>query len=913
MRGRVVPAMKTRISVAVSVLIVAIIAALSFLALSFFRQEIRRNASNQQFILVSALATELDDKLATAQGELVALAASFPRDFSRAQEYLDSRVDVRLIFDNCVALIFPSGRMTAITPFEPDMLRNDYSGREYFRRTMESGQPYISKPFITFQKRGMPIINLTAPLLDKRGRIEAILVGSIDLTRHNFLGKLAHLRLGKGGYVYLYDSGRTMIMHPDAGRIMKKDVPPGANSLFDRALQGFEGSGETVNSRGVAVLASFKRLKTTDWIMAASTPLSEAYGSVNKAKAFLGTALAVSALLSVALVWGLMSFLTVPLANFTRHVQEFSRKKGGARFFHRDRQDEIGILAAAFNRMIEALDRENEALARSEAMLSESQRLAHVGNWELDIATGTITWSDEMYRLTGLAPGTFSGTREGFFGLVTPHDREAVENAVAAALRNESKFNLEHNFVRPDGTERTVHAEAEVFFDGAGTPVRIFGTVKDITERKKVEEALRASERKFAVAFKASPDSIIISRLEDGRVLELNDSTATIFGYGREEAIGRTSMELGIWLTPEDRAAMVEALQQQGMLRNRELKLRTKSGDIRTILFSAREIEHAGERSLLAVIRDVTDLKQAEESLGDSRQELAAKHAQLQALYAEMEEKSRELEKAYAELKATHAQMLQREKMASIGQLAAGVAHEINNPIGFISSNLGTLRRYLGRLVDYIGFQGERLAAASPEVVAELAQKRQALKLDYILGDTGKLIDESLEGTERVRKIVADLKSFSRVDDTETRLADINECLESTLNIAWNEIKYKATVTKELGEIPAVRCNPQQLNQVFLNLLVNAAHAIEGQGEIGVGTCHEGEWIAIRVSDTGCGIPEEIRGRIFEPFFTTKEVGIGTGLGLSISYDIVRKHGGEISVESEPGNGTTFTVRIPVT
>ncbi|WP_298271443.1 ATP-binding protein [Geobacter sp.] len=788
MRGAVATGMKTRISVAVSVLIVTIIAALSFVALTFFRQEIRRNASDQQFVLVSALAAELDDKLATAQGELVAVAASFPRDFSRAQEYLDSRQDTRLIFDNCVALIVPSGRMSAISPFEPDMLRNDYSGREYFLRTMESGRPHISKPFITFQKRGMPIINLTAPLLDKRGRIEAILIGSIDLTRHNFLGKLAHLRLGKGGYVYLYDSDRTMIMHPDADRIMRKDVPPGANMLFDRALKGFEGSGETVNSRGVAMLASFKRLRTTGWIMAASTPLSEAYGSVNKAKVFLETALAVSALLSVALVWGLMNFLTVPLASFTRHVQEFSLKKGGARFFHRYRQDEIGILAAAFNRMIEALDRENEALARSEAMLAESQRLAHVGNWELDVATGTITWSDEMYRITGLAPGTFSGTREEFIGLVSPHEREVVENAAAASLRNEAKFNLEHNFVRPDGTERTVHAEAEVFFDGDGKPVRVFGTVKDITERKKVEEALRESERK-----------------------------------------------------------------------------------------------------------------------------LAAKHDQLRSFNAEREEKSRALEKAYAELKATHAQMLQQEKMASIGQLAAGVAHEINNPIGFISSNLGTLRKYVGRLVDYIGFQGERLAALSLEVATELAQKRQALKLDYIFNDTEKLIDESLEGTERVRKIVADLKSFSRVDDAETKLADINECLESTLNIAWNEIKYKATVKKELGDIPAVRCNPQQLNQVFLNLLVNAAHAIEGQGEIGVGTTHEGKWIAIRVSDTGCGIPEEIRGRIFEPFFTTKEVGVGTGLGLSISYDIVRKHGGEISVESEPGNGTTFTVLIPVT
>ncbi len=278
-----------------------------------------------------------------------------------------------------------------------------------------------------------------------------------------------------------------------------------------------------------------------------------------------------------------------------------------------------------------------------------------------------------------------------------------------------------------------------------------------------------------------------------------------------------------------------------------------------------------------------------------------------------LESQNRKLEKAYIELKATQAKILQQEKMASIGQLAAGVAHEINNPIGFISSNLGTLDKYVNRLTEFITAQSEIMGSLkSVESEEVLREKRKKLKLDYIIPDIKDLIRESLDGADRVRKIVQDLKSFSRVDEAEHKHADINECIESTINIVWNELKYKAKVKREYGELPLTVCYPNQLNQVFMNLLVNAAHAIEEQGEIGIKTWHEDGSIFVTISDTGAGIPKEILNRIFEPFFTTKEVGKGTGLGLSITYDIVKKHNGDITVQSEEGKGTAFTVRIPV-
>ena len=278
----------------------------------------------------------------------------------------------------------------------------------------------------------------------------------------------------------------------------------------------------------------------------------------------------------------------------------------------------------------------------------------------------------------------------------------------------------------------------------------------------------------------------------------------------------------------------------------------------------------------------------------------------------EIKRVSEELIVAYQELKETHSQLLQQEKMASIGQLAAGVAHEINNPMGFISSNLGTMGKYLERLEGFLEAQSDGLAEATPEARERIAQARRKFKVDYILEDARSLLAESQDGAERVRTIVQNLKSFSRVDEAQATYVDLNECIESTITIAWNELKYKTTLTRDYGELPPVKCLPQQLNQVFLNMLVNAAHAIEKQGEITVVTRREGDQVVIAISDTGGGIPEELKSRIFEPFFTTKEVGKGTGLGLSISYDIIKKHNGSIEVESEVGVGTTFTIKLPI-
>ncbi len=260
-----------------------------------------------------------------------------------------------------------------------------------------------------------------------------------------------------------------------------------------------------------------------------------------------------------------------------------------------------------------------------------------------------------------------------------------------------------------------------------------------------------------------------------------------------------------------------------------------------------------------------------------------------------------------ARLEQANKQLLQSEKLAAIGQLAAGVAHEINNPVGYVYSNLQTLENYLNdlfRLTDAID------TAASLE---DLRQIRHNIDYNYLREDLKDLLSESREGIERVKTIISAMKDFSHIEEEEFKQADLHRGIETTLNVVNNELKYKAEVVRDFGELPHVECIASQINQVIMNLLVNAAHAIEDFGKITIRTRHQGDTVTLEVEDTGKGIASEHLNRIFEPFFTTKGIGKGTGLGLSLSFNIIKKHNGEIEVHSEPGQGTRFRITLPVT
>jgi two-component system, NtrC family, sensor kinase len=371
--------------------------------------------------------------------------------------------------------------------------------------------------------------------------------------------------------------------------------------------------------------------------------------------------------------------------------------------------------------------------------------------------------------------------------------------------------------------------------------------------------------------------SLIVTDAQ-GLIQTANHATLELLGYAAEELLGQPLSKINIENDASDRFDTV-SLASNDTLTREEVKYKTKSGDVVPVLFSSSAMQGADDQleGIVCVALDLSNYKMLE------------------------------------------SQLLQSEKMASVGQLAAGVAHEINNPMGFIFSNLGTLGEYIQDITnlietykgleDKIG-QGELEKAKAQLVV--LQAKKNEVDLDYLLDDIDDLIKESRDGADRVRKIVLNLKEFSHVGREEKMPANINDGLDSTINIVWNELKYKVTIEKKYSDLPEIPCYLQEINQVFLNLLVNAGQAIEERGEINIRTYEEEQHVCIDIADSGKGMPPEVQKRIFEPFFTTKNVGEGTGLGLSMGYQIVvDKHGGKLLVSSEEGVGTTFTMKLP--
>jgi PAS domain S-box-containing protein len=502
----------------------------------------------------------------------------------------------------------------------------------------------------------------------------------------------------------------------------------------------------------------------------------------------------------------------------------------------------------------------------------------------------------------------------------------------------------------------------ELFFAPLKNPdgsVDALEVVRDITEKKKVQEKIT-----FLAGIVDHASESVIATDQNGKIIYANPATEKIYEYAKEELVGKELEIINAELYRERIQKEIYEAALCGEVWQGELLNRRKDGKVfYTSTFVSKMVDKNGDFiALVWFQRDVTQRKRYHEemiriekekaetlrilhenesainkSLNKARRELLEKNLELEKRTFELEKEKKRLKEAYVKLNQMQSQLLQSEKLASLGQLAAGVAHELNNPVSFVNSNLGTLAEYVKEIkkllekyekVEWIikvenpalrqaqgGERSRTTEGGEDESKEKLSQEIDELKeqinLDFVLGDFDKIISESQEGTQRVKSIVQNLRDFSHVDKGEFRFADINKGIESTLNIVWNELKYKVEVIKEYGDIPQIECLPQQLNQVFMNLLLNAAQAITTHGEIRIKTYQATNNVVVEISDTGIGIPKDNLPRIFEPFFTTKEVGKGTGLGLSVAYGIVQKHNGKIEVESEVNKGTTFRVILP--
>lgn len=463
----------------------------------------------------------------------------------------------------------------------------------------------------------------------------------------------------------------------------------------------------------------------------------------------------------------------------------------------------------------------------------------------------------------------------------------------------------EGTWVRRDGTPLYVRENARVVHAPQGIVLYYEGTVEDVTEQKRAEEALRLRDRAMAAA--SNGIFICDATRDDLPLIYCNPALEQITGYSRDELLGRPCL---FWHDAAPDAPTLRQIRDSlttGSDCRLTIKHLCKDGTPAWSELTVAPVRDGAGRimHLVGIKTDITKRREAEKKVAEKTRSL--------------HESEQRLREANRQLQENQAQLIQQEKMAALGQLAAGVAHEINNPIGFLRSNLVTLNEYIDTFKALLNAYGRILDAVRSgdagqlqDVLMQVDALHQREDLDFVLEDVDLLVAESLNGVERVKDIVLNLKSFARVDEAEIKEADINEGIRATLRMLGAELQQKGRVLGRLQPLPRIHCYAGQLNQVFMNILLNAAQAIPKQGEITVETEATEQEIIIRISDTGVGIPPEHMSRLFTPFFTTKPVGAGTGLGLSIAYGIVKKHHGRIEVDSEVGRGSTFTIYLPL-
>ncbi|MGL4406986.1 MAG: PAS domain S-box protein [Zoogloea sp.] len=474
----------------------------------------------------------------------------------------------------------------------------------------------------------------------------------------------------------------------------------------------------------------------------------------------------------------------------------------------------------------------------------------------------------------------------------------------------------------------------------------------DVTERKRAEAAQKQVQQLLAQIIHSDPVATLVINAKHV-VTHWNQACELITGVPANEVLGTRHQWKAFY--PSERPIMADLIisadqtNLDALYQSKKLSASSVIGGAyeaedffpqmgehgRWVFFTAAPLRNALGEVIGAIetLQDITARKKAEHELLRMHADLEAKVAQrteqlqqakrsLEQDIVRREEAEAELLKRYTELtelncqlQETQQQLVQSEKMASIGQLAAGVAHEINNPIGYVNSNIRSLKSYVNDILGLVEAYELRESLLPADQLQSIKQAKKAMDFEFLKEDVTQLLAESEEGTERVRKIVQDLRDFSRSETTQDwQAVDLRVGLDSTLNIASNEIKYRAEVKREYADIPLVECLPSQLNQVFMNLFVNAAQAMpeERRGTITVRTgMNSPEQVWVEVADDGKGIPQEIIDKVFDPFFTTKPVGKGTGLGLSLSYGIIQKHQGQITVSSTPGQGTTFRITLP--
>lgn len=910
--------LKTKVTLIFPLAVTTVLFCLLFLLQNLLQGYIKESISTQQFQIVTNLVDEIDLKLGETHKPLIALAKKVtPLMISEPEEalaFLLERTESTGAFDNGIFIFDTMGRIVAELPLGVSRTGKDLSYREYLKATISTKKPYISSPYISSKEHHHPAIMFTAPIFDAKGNLLAVLGGSIDLLKPNFMGDMNNRKIGRSGYMFLFDTNRTMIIHPDKNRMLKQDIPLGANSLLDRAINGFDGTAETVNSRGVKTVATFQHLKSKPWIIGASFPTSEAYLPARQVRNIFLIILPLFSFASFLFMRRYLNRLTTPITIFTQHVESLNNKKGDERFFQAQIDDEILTLAKAFNELVRETDKQQLKLEEDLQKRETADRLLHRQNEYLqalhDTTLGLIKRLDVASLLQAIVirSGRLVGTEHCFLYLVNTAGTE-LDMVYQSGIYN----SLSHHPVkRGEGISgrvwesgepllvddynqwngRLIDMDRDILHAMAGVPLKVgdeivgvlglafidsgvlfsdeqmnvleqFGELASLAlenarlndeSQRELAERKRAEEnlRKLSVAVEQNPASIIITDTA-GTIEYVNPHFTTLTGYSPEEAVGQTPSILKTGETSNaEYKDMWKTILSGGEWRG-EFHNRKKDGELyweQALIAPIRDNKNSITH-FIAIKEDITERKQLEGQL---------RHAQ---------------------------------KMDAIGQLAGGIAHDFNN--------------ILTAIVGYASIMLLKLPEESP---------------------IRKNAEQITATAERGAALTQGLLAFSRKQSSNPVVIDLNEIINRVHQLLLRLISEDIHLEINLDEqCLSVLADSGQIEQVLMNLSTNARDAMPQGGSIIVttesvtldsdfvlskGFGKPGKYALLTCKDSGEGIPPEVVKHIFEPFYTTKEMGKGTGLGLSIVYGIIKKHNGYIFCHSTIGLGTIFQIYLPL-
>ncbi|MGD1936755.1 MAG: PAS domain S-box protein [Cyanophyceae cyanobacterium] len=617
----------------------------------------------------------------------------------------------------------------------------------------------------------------------------------------------------------------------------------------------------------------------------------------------------------------------------------------------------LEIFAARVGAEIERM-RSEKAVREKDRILQLTLQAGKMGCWNWNRTTNEVIWSDGVEEILGLEENSFGGTFEDYVALIHPEDLDAAQQAIAQALRTEQEYRIEHRIVCPDGSIQWIRSRGETWRNDQGEVIGLLGSVLNDTPQKLSEIALVKSTEQIQQQARQEKllnqianqirISLDLDRIIEATVREVKQFLGVERCYfalctpGEKDTHWQVTAEerhpdlpsLMGHHSEDSLGILLDAFQCRSIFRVDEVGA-VEAPHLRNALTTLGHqsmlalpvCSESGKRGAIACLNDRTVLPWQDDEV-DFLEAIIAQVAiaiNQADLLAQSQARTQELEELLVKLQRTQTQLIQSEKMSGLGQMVAGVAHEINNPVSFIHGNLAHARDYMEDLLGLCLLYEEHYPDPHPDIQDEIEE----IDLEFLKGDLQQLFQSMNVGTSRIEEIVKSLRTFSRLDEAALKDVDLHEGIDSTLMILRTRLRAQdwrpeIQVIKDYGNLPKVECYAGQLNQVFMNLLGNAVDAVEAcmgdaassqtdRGEIYIKTVKEGDRISIRIGDNGGGMSEETRANIFNPFFTTKPVGKGTGLGLAIAHQIItEKHGGTITCSSKSGQGATFTITLPV-